>query len=197
LRITYQDTKTEDSTKTVVFVPLAFGTLNGVIGENAKVRCNAAVREIRTRSKISCPRMVIGLGAGTPPQSKNEKTLAQYSQEFLQETGADIPTFVNQDDHKVFGTFSEIQWVVQKAQELYSNPHFVFVSQKRHIRRIRIICYLFYPKTTHFQFVVCGQVKIIPLTHEFFAYGELMLIKLGCTVDQLEKLRNFVHRLIR
>jgi len=160
--------------KTVVFVPLAHGYRHGTLSKDAMLRCDTAIAEAQKYIQDPQTNIVFGFGAG----GTKEKTQARYMEEYVLQVDTTLTTVANHDEVSVFGTLEELQWVVEKVQGMYEAPHFIIVSQARHLRRARIICSWFFRKDISFEFVDSGHVREIQLRHELRAYVRLILVKI-------------------
>lgn len=179
------------SQKVTVFIPLANdavltadGSAYERMGANSLRRLDAAYYLARELEKVNLP-YVWALGAGAAEAQRGGPTLASLMRaEITQQSGIGQTIICNDDQSsKVYSTQPEITWAIKATREQFPDTpvHFVVVTQRRHMWRVRIIKWLWHPGTS-MSYVVSGQTKEIPWTHEFLGYGSLLAQRVGLGV---------------
>lgn len=159
------------------------------VGPNFKLRMRMGLHEAWNRNVRSDVDVCLAFAAGTDAAHQSGPTLASVCVAYAKTLHPGLPMLVNKKDHCVFGTYGEIKWVVERLESKaaeYTHVQYVFVSQPRHLRRIRTIVRWFAPDITA-EFVASDQTKEIPLWNECLAYLKLILLKLG--FDRVETWR--------
>lgn len=149
-------------------------------GENAKARMKCAAESAWEARRKSGIEVVFAYGAGSAGAARKGRTLAAAGADYFRQIEPELPILVNEKQGEVFGTLEEMRWVIIVTQLLFPGVkiRYVFVSQRRHLWRMRVIKWLFFPLTP-MQFVVSPQTKEIPWVHEARAYGGLVFHRLG------------------
>lgn len=171
-----------------VVVPLANDAIDDQdgkyheVGDNFKCRMRTALYEAWGRQVGSNARVMIALGAGTDMSHAHGPTLAEICEHYVLSLSPDLPVLVNRSNKSIFGTLAEMRWIVNRVYECIdpsvASPQFVFVTQQRHLQRVRFIARWFFPNIDAC-FIESGQTKEIPVLHEVFAYTKLVLTLCG------------------
>jgi len=161
------------------------------VGENFKVRVPTALRfawEARLPSQVVT--VAIVYGAGSDRAHAHGQTLAACCEQYTRRLEPELPIHANRNAKRVFGTLAEMRWIIQCAEACY--PHcdikYVFVSQRRHLYRVKWITRLFFWNRDA-TYIVAPQTKEIPLIREVLAYTKLLLARLG-----LERMGDVIRR---
>ncbi len=113
---------------------------------------------------------VVLFGAGTDQAHAGGPTLAALGQEFMRKVYPKHVCLANTSEHNYYGTLEEMFWMVRAAAAgpwKRQDVRFVFYTQRRHMRRVRFIWWLFYQdEWGEAEFVVTPHVKQIPWIHE-------------------------------
>ncbi len=163
----------------VVVVPLA----NDVnedwsgIGPNFKLRAEQAQAMVET-FQLKRDTVYVAQAAGTLAGYEGKNTLAELGYAYLKTLINPDGWIVNRDEKHVWGTLPEMEYVVRHAP---ADCDFVWVSQARHMPRIRLIAKYFLSGDVYARsrFEVSDQTKEIPLLREWLSYLLLLGKKFG------------------
>lgn len=161
------------------------------VGPNFALRAKQAVHEYYALWKQDVV-VLIAQGAGAPANRFRDVTLATLGQKYIQRYWMVPVAICNADEYDVYGTLAEMRWVVAAVQAKYPRRKicFTFVTQPRHLRRVKIIARYFLPQENClYRFVSSEQSKEIPLYHEVRSY-----IGLGLTMCGLGGLVRFIRK---
>ncbi len=141
----------------------------------SKDRCQKAIDIAATLENEGVP-VVIATAPGYPKWCQASASLA-YAMKKWMNARTNVEILFNHKDN-VWGTVSEVQWVLNKFsfQEEDKQNSFVFVSSLRHIIRIRFIAWWFYPDAI---VAVCASGgPPTPLLYEMIAWSKLLFYRL-------------------
>lgn len=169
-----------------VVVPLANDAIDDAdgryhtVGPNFEVRFDAALQEAKRCQQSSSADVYLAFGAGTDRAHAHGPTLAACCAAHATNLGVELPLLVNTRARTCFGTLPEIQWVVAAAHVRFPDRpvEFVFVSQPRHLWRVRVAVWLFMPRL-RVRYVPSGYTKQVPLLREALGYLRLILTRFG------------------
>ena len=163
-----------------VVVPLAndaADTPNGeyaIVGSNFKARADSAC-DIADSLRSQGHDVIFAFGAGTDTAHAHGPTLAVICAKYVQSI-LSAPMVINDHDKEVFGTLSEMRWIITHVRQKYDDVIFLFVTQRRHLHRVRLMVRWFLSDVSA-EYAVSKQTKEIPWWHELLAYGKLALAK--------------------
>jgi hypothetical protein len=176
----------------VVVVPLA----NDVNDEWSEVGPNFRMRALQAEAMVQTYQLqhetvYVAQAAGICTGFDDKRTLAELGFAYLKEFIRPDDWIVNRTERHVWGTLAEMYYVVANAP---ADARFVWVSQKRHLPRIRLIARFFLPRGVHerSRYEMSGQTKEIPLFHEFGGYLQLLATKCGLGLHAA-RLRRVCH----
>lgn len=155
---------------------------------DCKLRCRTALYEAWELRRSSNVEVVLACGPGRERRRITGPTMAVMMCDYLTRAQPELPILVNRHSPKVWGTLQEMRWIITTTQKTYGYDFsFVFVSAKRHDKRILYILRHFFPEVN--ARVVTSHDAVIPLYHEWIlGYPKLVAARLGFE-DMVEKIR--------
>lgn len=151
------------------------------VGENFAQRATQAVGLYYNLHSLGF-HTVMAQGAGTPCAHSGKETLAALGARHIKKMWFLPVEICNESDEYAVGTYAEMRWIVEKVLAQYPacTVHFHFVSQQRHLSRVRFIAnHLLPTERCQYFFERSEQTKEISWLHEARSYATLLLIYLG------------------
>ena len=151
-------------------------------GPNFKKRCERAEEVVHSLRSLGRD-VVLAQGAGKPEWAEDRMpTLGSLNAEYLKSLQLEVPILVNDHEPEVWSSLDEVYWILREIKKHYPANvpiRLVFVTQRRHLWRMRVIAFCVVPRAYTTHFVRSGQTKEISLLHEARAYVALCLSMTG------------------
>ncbi len=146
-----------------------------------KIRAKLALERARAYYFNVLPYATVYLAAtaGREANRTEGPTMAQLTGRYFDAEQVEVPTIINRNDVGVWGTFAEIEWLVQKVHGLSAIAPYQIevVAAPRQDVRTRWLCRRFFPDEPIT--VVTSDEAPIPLYHECLGYLKLLVYALG------------------